>query len=289
MNRVDRWYDGPSTLALRRQGIVRALEAMRLQLADRMSLAYLAKIAAMSRFHFERVFHQVTGLAPFQFLSAIRLVRARDLVLNTNASIATICFDVGYSSIGTFTRRFTASVGVSPRRLRRLFDDRHEPTLCTRPAVSPAPGCGVDVVVHCHGVTGDAQIFIGAFPSPVPIGRPKACGTAVGTSTVVLRDVPLGSHYVLGAARPAHAANGRLAGGETFIGMAYAALGQGAGQLPQEVTVQFRPIEVTDPPIVSCLPLLFHERHARSLQDAILPNDSRRHGVLDGSRQTPST
>src|SRR5262245_55634484 len=121
MNRADGSDNGLSTLMLRRQGVIRVLEMRRLRLADQMSLAYLAKTAAMSRFHFERVFHQITGLAPFQFLSAMRLVRARELVLNTDAPIISICFDVGYTSIGTFTRRFTAAVGASPRRLRWFF------------------------------------------------------------------------------------------------------------------------------------------------------------------------
>src|SRR6266699_2855500 len=110
MNWVDQADNGLSTAMLRRQGVVRALETMRLRLGDHMSLEYLAKTAAMSRFHFERVFHEITGLSPFQFLSAMRFVRARELVLNTDASITAICFDVGYNSVGTFTRRFTASV-----------------------------------------------------------------------------------------------------------------------------------------------------------------------------------
>src|SRR6185436_2834304 len=124
MTQVDRADCALSTLGLRRQGVVRALEMMRLRLADQMSLEYLAKTAAMSRFHFERVFHQITGLPPFVFLSAMRLVRARELVLSTDESITAICFNVGYNSVGTFTRRFTASVGISPRRLRSLTRNR---------------------------------------------------------------------------------------------------------------------------------------------------------------------
>lgn len=253
-----------STLVLRRQGIVRALEMMQRRLADQMTLEHLAKTAAMSRFHFERVFHQITGLPPFQFLSAMRLVRARELVLSTDASITAICFDVGYNSVGTFTRRFTASVGLSPRRLRWFTRNRPGPTLIIPVAASLHDvGGGADIVVHCRGVQGDTPIFIGAFPSPAPIGRPRACAAAAGTGTVVLSDVPPGRHYVLAAARPAGAASHRFGSAEDIVGIADPAPIQIEDRSRREVTMQLRPVEVTDPPVVSFLPLLLHESSAR--------------------------
>lgn len=268
MNRGDRAGSALSTVMLRRQGVVRALEAMRLGLAEQMSLEYLAKTAAMSRFHFERVFHQVTGLSPFQFLAAMRLVRARELVLNTDASITAICFDVGYNSVGTFTRRFTASVGVSPRRLRRFSHDRLESTTTTRPGIRRyLPGRGPDIVVHCRGAADNTRIFVGAFPTPVPIGRPEVCATCAGTGTVVLRSVPPGAHYLLGAARPAGAAITRFGDVETLVGVVAPAPILIEGHAQHEVTMQLRPIEVTDPPVVSFLPLLFHENRAYALHD----------------------
>jgi len=270
MNQVPKGDGGLSTLVLRRQGVVRALKMMRLRLASQISLELLAKTAAMSPFHFERVFQQLTGLRPFQFLSAMRLVRAREMVLTTDAPITAICFDVGYNSVGTFTRRFTASVGVSPRGLRRFFLNRQELTLDTQGAANVN---GADIVVHCRGVAEGTLIFIGAFPSPVPMGRPKACATMVGTGTVVLPDVPPGRHYVLAAACPASATSDSFGSVETLIGIADPAPVQIERQSRQEVTMQLRPIEVTDPPIVSCLPLLFQESCARPLLNVGSPND----------------
>jgi len=272
MNRAGRSDNGLSTLMLRRQGIIRALEMMRLRLADQVSLQHLAKTAAMSRFHFERVFHQVTGLAPFQFLSAMRLVRARELVLNTDAPITSICFDVGYNSIGTFTRRFTASVGMSPRRLRWFF--RYHRASGARVAADPHYiGHGSDIVVHCRGVAEDARIFVGAFPSPLPIGRPKACGTATGTGTVVLPNVPPGQHYVLAAAHLSNPSSLWFSEIETFVGMADPAPVWIEGRSRCEVVVQLRPVEVTDPPVVSFLPLLFQESCTRLPFDDTSPSD----------------
>lgn len=270
MNRADESDHGLSTLMLRRRGVVRALEVMRLRLADQMSLEHLAKTAAMSRFHFDRVFHQITGLSPFQFLSAMRLVRARDLVLNTDASITTICFDVGYNSIGTFTRRFTASVGASPRRLRWFCRNYQAPLSEACEAIElHRIGRGADIVVHCRGVAEATRVFIGAFSSPVPIGRPKACGIAAGTGTVVLSDLPRGRYYILAAAWPANRWFDSI---ETLVGMADPGPVEIAGQSRHEVTMQLRPVEVTDPPVVSFLPLLLYESYACTPCDDLSPN-----------------
>src|SRR5262249_55879821 len=135
-----------------------------------------------------------------------------------HAPITAICFDVGYNSIGTFTRRFTAWVGASPRRLRQFSQNAREPGAGARTARGDAPGCDAEIVVHCHGVADDSRIFVGAFRAPVPIGRPEACGTARGSGAVVLRNVPPGRHYVLGAALPAHVASRRFGGLETLVG-----------------------------------------------------------------------
>lgn len=274
MDRADMYDNWLSTMTLGRQGIVRALEMMRLRLADQISLEHLARTAAMSRFHFDRIFHQITGLRPFQFRSAMRLVCARELILGTEASITAICFDVGYSSIGTFTRRFTASVGASPRRLR--WFSRNYPTLASSAGSAADPchtGHGTSIVVHCRGVAEDTRVFVGAFPSPVPIGRPMACGTAVGTGVVVLPAVPPGLYYLLAAARPTNPASHWFGGAETFVGIAEPAPLRIEGRSRHELTMQLRPVEVTDPPVVSFLPLLFHESRACSPFDDVSLNN----------------
>jgi AraC family transcriptional regulator len=254
-----------STMTLRREGVVRAIEAMRLRLAEQVSLRYLAKTAAMSPSHFDRVFHQVTGLRPFQFLAALRLAHARDLVLGTNAQVAEICFDAGYNSLGTFIRRFTASIGVSPQRLRRLSRSQDETAGPGLAASRDAAECRADIVVRCQGAPDDAQIFVGAFPAPLPIGRPQACAASNGTSTLVLRGVPRGSHYLLAMACPASAIAQRSARVETFVGMGFPAPVQIEDRNEQEVMIQLRPVEATDPPVVSYLPLLVHESRAHRL------------------------
>ncbi len=286
---MNRDGDGSSTFALRRQGVVRSLEAMRMRLADQVSLEYLARTAGMSRFHFVRVFHDVTGLPPFQFLSAMRLAWSRDLVLNTVAPITAICFEVGYNSLGTFTRRFTASVGASPMQLRRFSGSRNKLTMKIQSAASPElRGPEADIVVHCQGMSDDARMFVGAFPSPVPIGRPKACVSAAGASSVVLRDVPLGSHYILAAAGPVNSIAAGVAGVEMLVGIAHPAPILIENRCTQEMVVQLRPVEVTDPPIVSFLPLLFHECNMQPHPDDVAPRGPSAEGARVGARRAHS-
>ena len=117
-------YGSPPSLSDTKRSHHRAVErvisAMRQRLDEEFSLQEMANVAFMSPFHFNRIFRQVTGVPPCQFMSALRLESARRLLLTTKLSVTEVCFEVGYSSLGTFTRRFTDLLGISPRSLRRL-------------------------------------------------------------------------------------------------------------------------------------------------------------------------
>src|SRR5438270_13252 len=80
-----------STSELRRRGVSHAIAAMQRRLGEPLSLRDLAKTAAMSQFHFDRVFRQLKGVSPFQYLSAIRLAKATDLLLTTSISVTEVC------------------------------------------------------------------------------------------------------------------------------------------------------------------------------------------------------
>src|SRR3954466_3058095 len=100
--------------------IERAIEAIREKLGDPITVDDLAKTAMFSKFHFSRVFQRVTGVSPGRFLSAMRLHEAKRLLLTTSLSVADITFQDGYNSVGTFSTRFTESVGLSPTQYRRF-------------------------------------------------------------------------------------------------------------------------------------------------------------------------
>lgn len=99
--------------------VKRVIQFMNERLDEPMTIDDLARAAGFSKFHFTRLFHRETGLSPARFLSALRMEEAKRLLVTTTLRVADISLQVGYTSIGTFTTRFTTSVGVSPTRYRR--------------------------------------------------------------------------------------------------------------------------------------------------------------------------
>lgn len=83
-----------------------------------LSLAALAREAAMSPYHFLRTFRAVVGMAPHQFLIHTRLHRAAVRLRRTADSISAIAFGAGFGDLSTFNRRFRRVFGCSPRQFR---------------------------------------------------------------------------------------------------------------------------------------------------------------------------
>ncbi|MGC1813328.1 MAG: helix-turn-helix transcriptional regulator, partial [Solirubrobacterales bacterium] len=79
-----------------------------------LDLRALAREAHVSPRHFSRTFRRSFGETPHQYLISRRLERARHLLRTTELSVAEICLEVGFSSVGSFTTTFTRHVGVSP-------------------------------------------------------------------------------------------------------------------------------------------------------------------------------
>ncbi|WP_096333682.1 helix-turn-helix domain-containing protein [Nannocystis exedens] len=86
---------------------------------DDPSVAALAREAGMSTYHFIRRFAAVFGETPHQHRIAARLERARRLLARGEHSVTEVCFELGFSSLGSFSDLFTRRVGVSPSRYRR--------------------------------------------------------------------------------------------------------------------------------------------------------------------------
>src|SRR6266849_7733545 len=107
----DRVSRDSSYNALSQQHAVeRVILAMRDHLNEPLTLQDMADIAYLSRNHFHRVFHRIIGIPPGEFLTALRLDAAKRLLLTTSMRVTDICFEVGYSSLGSFTTSFTELV-----------------------------------------------------------------------------------------------------------------------------------------------------------------------------------
>jgi AraC-like DNA-binding protein len=79
----------------------------------------IAREAGLSRPHFYKLFRTQTGVTPHLYLNTLVMEKALDSLVATEASIADIGFDLGFSSQSGFTRFFAANVGMAPTDYRR--------------------------------------------------------------------------------------------------------------------------------------------------------------------------
>jgi AraC family transcriptional regulator len=84
-----------------------------------LDLEHLASLAAMSKFHFLRVFRGVTGATPYQHILRLRLSAAARRLLAGNEPVTAIALACGFGDISTFNRTFKSTFGSSPTAYRR--------------------------------------------------------------------------------------------------------------------------------------------------------------------------
>ena len=99
--------------------MLRARDAMDRTYAQPLDIAALARIAHVSEAHFIRTFRATFGETPHRYLQRRRVERAMFLLRATDRSVTEICLDVGFTSLGTFSRTFRDIVGESPSALPR--------------------------------------------------------------------------------------------------------------------------------------------------------------------------
>jgi AraC-like DNA-binding protein len=177
------------------RAVERAITTIRTNLAEDITIDDLARAALFSKFHFTRVFRRITGVSPGRFLAAERLQEAKRLLSTTSFSIADISRRVGYQSVGTFSTRFTRSVGMSPTSYRRLGGGR--PDLMAKPEPAVAAQFG-----SAYGHISDprdqpTRIYLGLFPNPIPDVAPVRCTTLNRSGAFLLERIPVGTYYLL--------------------------------------------------------------------------------------------
>ncbi len=109
--------------------LLRARDAMDRSYAEPLDVATLARIACCSEAHFIRTFRAAFGETPNRYLQRRRVERAMWLLRSTDRSVTDICMDVGFTSLGTFSRVFRDVVGEPPSAYRR------------RGPLGPVPSC----------------------------------------------------------------------------------------------------------------------------------------------------
>ncbi len=99
--------------------MLRARDAMDRSYAEPLDVPALARIACVSEAHFIRTFKTTFGETPNRYLQRRRVERAMFLLRSTERSVTDICMDVGFTSLGTFSRVFRDIVGEPPSDYRR--------------------------------------------------------------------------------------------------------------------------------------------------------------------------
>jgi AraC-like DNA-binding protein len=88
--------------------------------AQPLDVEALARDAHMSAGHLSRQFKLAYGESPYSYLMTRRIERAMALLRRGDLSVTEVCFEVGCSSLGTFSSRFNELVGMPPSAYRRL-------------------------------------------------------------------------------------------------------------------------------------------------------------------------
>ena len=99
--------------------LLRACDAMDRAYAEPLNVRAVAAVAHISEAHFIRSFRAAFGETPHRYLQRRRVERSMFLLRETDRSVTDICLDVGFASLGTFSRTFREIVGQSPVAYRR--------------------------------------------------------------------------------------------------------------------------------------------------------------------------
>ncbi len=250
------------TLAAHTQAIEHSIQVMHTHLHELLTLEDLASVACLSPYHFNRVFRRLIGIPPVEFLSALRFQAARRLLLTTSLSVTDICFEVGYTSTGSFTSRFTQLVGLSPRLLRQRAY-AFEPLPVAHIELSPTTSSYIPMKHALLGriiapTTFRGTIYVGLFSSPIPQGAPVRCTRLSSPGLYLLNGIADGVYHLRAAAFPVASdlQSSLLPGEKMLLGNNASPLVIRHGHVSGNPDLVLHPPQLTDPPLVMGLPLL---------------------------------
>ncbi|WP_067897361.1 helix-turn-helix domain-containing protein [Actinomadura chibensis] len=248
--------DATPVRAAQRDGVGRVIEFLRRNPAVPISTGEMARMANFSACYFHQVFRSVTGVSPGSFHAALRMESAKRLLLDEGRRVTDVCFEVGYSSPGTFSSRFREMVGVSPREFRRLAGLR-APVPAPPVAATPVPATPVRPHPTSRYRRLHLPVVIGFYDRPVPQGRPRACALAYRSPVEEVPRLRDGLYYVFGASFAWSDDDARSYllleshRDDLLVGSPGTPLTVRDGRVRQPVRLRLRPPRATDPPLLS--------------------------------------
>ena len=118
--------------------MLRARDAIDRAYARPLDIPTLAEVAHVSEAHFIRTFHSTFGETPHRYLQRRRVERAMFMLRETERTITDICLEVGFTSLGTFSRTFRDIVGSNPTDYRARGTTIDAPTCFTMSWMRPS-------------------------------------------------------------------------------------------------------------------------------------------------------
>jgi AraC family transcriptional regulator len=232
--------------------VERVIATMWQQYDQPLSLAEMADKAIYSRFYFARVFRATTGTSPGRYLSAVRLCKAKHLLLQTSDSVTDISYQVGYNSPGTFSTRFTLSVGLSPARYRQQAQDG-----MISPPSAPRPVGGTSGRIACWlwvpRCSMPTKTYIGVFSNPYQQGMTVTCQVADGSGIYQLENAAEGPLTIRAVTVPTSNLDPRPWARRPVLLSNSVEITVSAGRTTP-VSLRMRPPRITDPPVLIALP-----------------------------------
>lgn len=229
----------------------RAITTMRENMGEQLTVDDIARAALFSKFHFTRIFQRVTGVSPGRFLSALRLHQAKHLLVTTSLKVADISLLVGYNSVGTFSTRFSRSVGMPPTAYRQRAGFAPQ-------IVSEDDGNSSSSKARVSGrirePNGDEErmVFVGLFVDRIPEGRPVRCDVLAGSGRFQFEQVPPGTWYLLAQSLPADGEAVNAPDGREIRVATHGPIVV-RNETVVDVDVEPRPVRLLDPPVLLAL------------------------------------
>jgi len=145
--------------------LLRARDAMDRAYAEPLNVGAVAAVAHLSEAHFSRSFRACFGETPHRYLQRRRVERAMFLLRETHRSVTDICFDVGFTSLGTFSRTFREIVGQTPSGYRAGNGPMGAPNCFQLAATRPWVAAGLAMQSSSFGEARDQGVAVGSGSS----------------------------------------------------------------------------------------------------------------------------
>jgi AraC family transcriptional regulator len=108
----------PSTRRELMKRVFKAIEYIHDRFASEITLDDLSEVSNLSKFHLQRTFRQVKGITPQQYVARLRLLKAQELIENTEMPLGQIAVEAGFSEQAAFSRFFQHQLRITPSGYR---------------------------------------------------------------------------------------------------------------------------------------------------------------------------